>query len=74
VGPFFIGAAGPMIHRLSTWMLLILAHEAVQGQFLVLVLAGMAVGGAADPLGAAGPSLSREMNRLRLVTLRIALE
>jgi hypothetical protein len=38
------GAAGPMIHRLLTWMLLILAPEAVEGQFLVSVLASMAVG------------------------------
>jgi hypothetical protein len=33
-----------MIHHLLTWTLLILAPEAVEGRFLVLVLAGMAVG------------------------------
>jgi hypothetical protein len=33
-----------MIHRLSTWTLLILALEAVEGRFLASVLAGMAVG------------------------------
>jgi hypothetical protein len=33
-----------MIHRLFTWTLLILAPEVVEGRFLVLVLAGMAVG------------------------------
>jgi hypothetical protein len=32
-----------MIHRLLTWTLLILAPEAVEGRFLVSVLAGMAV-------------------------------
>jgi hypothetical protein len=36
--------ADPMIHRLLTWMLLILAHEVVEGRFIVSVLAGMAVG------------------------------
>jgi hypothetical protein len=33
-----------MIHRLLTWMLLILAHEAVEGRFLASALASMAVG------------------------------
>jgi hypothetical protein len=33
-----------MIHRLLSWTLLILAPEAVDGRFLVSVLAGMAVG------------------------------
>jgi hypothetical protein len=33
-----------MIHRLLTWTLLILAPEAVEGQFLASILAGMAVG------------------------------
>jgi hypothetical protein len=57
-----------MIHRLFTWTLLILAPEAVEGQFLVSVLAGMVV------VGAAGPPLSHGMNCLRLVTLRMVLE
>jgi hypothetical protein len=52
----------------------ILAPEVVEGRFLASVLAVLVVGGAAGPLGAIGPPLSREMNRLRLVTLRIALE
>jgi hypothetical protein len=54
-GPIFIGAtgsrgaAGPMIHRLLTWTLLILAPEAVEGRFLASVLAGMAVGRCGRP-------------------------
>jgi hypothetical protein len=38
-----------MIHCLSTWMLLILAPKAVEGQFLASVLAGMAVGRCGRP-------------------------
>jgi hypothetical protein len=38
-----------MIHRLSTWTLLILAPEAVDGRFLASVLAGMAVGRCGRP-------------------------
>jgi hypothetical protein len=38
-----------MIHRLLTWMLLILAPEAVEGRFLVSVLAGMADGRCVQP-------------------------
>jgi hypothetical protein len=38
-----------MIHRLLTWTLLILAPEAVEGRFVVLVLAGMAVGRCGRP-------------------------
>jgi hypothetical protein len=38
-----------MIHRLLTWTLLILASEAVEGRFLALVLAGMAVGRCSRP-------------------------
>jgi hypothetical protein len=47
--PIFIGAASPMIHRLLTWTLLILASKAVEGQFLASVLAGMAVGRCGRP-------------------------
>jgi hypothetical protein len=43
------GAAGPMIHRLLTWMSLILAPKAVEGRFLASVLAGMAVGRCGRP-------------------------
>jgi hypothetical protein len=43
------GAAGPMICRLSTWTLLIHAPEAVEGQFLASILAGMAVGRCGQP-------------------------
>jgi hypothetical protein len=49
-GPIFIGATGsrgaanPMIHRLLTWMLLILAPEAAEGWFLAPILAGMVIG------------------------------
>jgi hypothetical protein len=32
-----------MIHRLLSWTLLILAPEAIEGRFLALILAGMAV-------------------------------
>jgi hypothetical protein len=38
-----------MIHRLSTWTLLILALEAVEGRFHASVLAGMAVGRCSRP-------------------------
>jgi hypothetical protein len=38
-----------MIHRLLTWTLLILAPEAVEGRFLALALAGMAVGRCGRP-------------------------
>jgi hypothetical protein len=69
-GPNFIGAAGPMIHCLLTWMLLILAPEAVEGRFQPV----WRLGGVADPLGAASPPLSRVMNYLRLVTLKMVLE
>jgi hypothetical protein len=55
-------------------MLLILAPEAVEGRFLASVLAVWWLGGATGPLGATGPPLSRGMNRLRLVTLRMLLE
>jgi hypothetical protein len=54
-GPIFIGAArsrgaaGPMIHLLLTWTLLILAPEAVEGRFFASVLAGMAVGRCGQP-------------------------
>jgi hypothetical protein len=37
------GAAGPMIHRLLTWTLLILALEVVVGQLLGSVLLGTQV-------------------------------
>jgi hypothetical protein len=62
------GAADPMIHRLSTWMILITALEAVEGQLIGSVSAGMAVGRCGRPYP------SRVMNRLRSGTLRIALE
>jgi hypothetical protein len=64
-----------MIHRLSTWTLLILAAEAVEGRFLASVLAGMVVGRCNRPsrCGRATSKpwepLSRGMNRLHLVTL-----
>jgi hypothetical protein len=54
-GPIFIGVAesrgvaDPMIHRLLTWTLLILAPEAVECRFLASVLAGMAVGRCGPP-------------------------
>jgi hypothetical protein len=38
-----------MIHRLLTWTLLILAPEAVEGQFLASVLVGIAVGRCGRP-------------------------
>jgi hypothetical protein len=38
-----------VIHRLSTWTLLILAPEAVEGRFLASVLAGMVVGRCGRP-------------------------
>jgi hypothetical protein len=38
-----------MIHRLSTWTLLILSPEAVEGRFLASVLAGMVVGRCGRP-------------------------
>jgi hypothetical protein len=38
-----------MIHRLSTWTLLILAPVAVEGRFLVSVLANMVVGRCGRP-------------------------
>jgi TfoX/Sxy family transcriptional regulator of competence genes len=38
-----------MIHRVLTWMLLILAPEAVEGRFLASVLASMAVGRCGRP-------------------------
>jgi hypothetical protein len=38
-----------MIHRLSTWTLLILASEAIEGRFLTSVLADMAVGRCSRP-------------------------
>jgi hypothetical protein len=46
---FSSGVAGPMIHHLLTWTLLILAPEAVEGQFLASVLAGMGVGRCGRP-------------------------
>jgi hypothetical protein len=54
-GPNITGAAGsrgavsPVIHRLSPWMLQILAPEAVEGWFLASVLARMAVGRCGRP-------------------------
>jgi hypothetical protein len=60
--PIFIGAdgsrgaVGPMTHRLLTWMLLIVAPEAVEGRFLASVLAGMAVGRCDRPSGCGQPT------------------
>jgi hypothetical protein len=54
-GPIFIGAgrsrgaAGPMIHCLLTWTLLILAPKAVEGQCLASILVGMEVGRCGRP-------------------------
>jgi hypothetical protein len=61
-GPIFIGAAGwggaagPLIHRLLTWTLLILAPEAVEGWFLASVLASMAVGRCSWPSRCSRPT------------------
>jgi hypothetical protein len=69
------GCGQPYDPHLLTWTFPILAPKAVEGRFLASVLAGMAVGRcAAGPLGGADPPLSRGMNCLRLVTLRILLE
>jgi hypothetical protein len=45
-----------MIHRLLTWTLLILDPEVVEGQFIVLVLAGMAVGRCGRPSRCSRPT------------------
>jgi hypothetical protein len=50
------GAAGPMIHRLLTWTLLILAAEAVEGQFLASVLVGVVVGRCGRPSRCSRPT------------------
>jgi hypothetical protein len=67
------GAASPVIHRLSTWMLLIIAPKAVEDRFLESVSPGM-MGRASGPLGATDPTPCCVMNHFRSGMPRIALE
>jgi hypothetical protein len=71
------GAVGPMIHRLLTWTLLILAPKAVEGRFLASVLASMAVGRCGQPTSKPWdepPSLSDAQDGLGMTVVAVAAE
>jgi hypothetical protein len=63
-----LGAAGPVIHRLSPWTLLIPVPEAVVGRLLG------SVSPAREWIGASGPPPCRVMHRLCSGAPRIASE
>jgi hypothetical protein len=69
-----LGAAGPMIHRLTPWTPLITAPEAVVGGFNGSVRPAHGWIAVAGPLGAVGPPPCRVMHRLRSGMPRITSE
>jgi hypothetical protein len=55
-GPKIIGAVGPMIHRVSAWMPLITAPEAVVARCLGSVSPGTSIGRCGRPSGCGQPT------------------